>query len=72
LDQKILLSGWQLYVCVTIVVVGLAAVLFRLDEFLFRHHTRSSRRKKIIGKPPMGRPEFTDPDGRAWKPRKGR
>ncbi|MFP5204853.1 MAG: hypothetical protein ACLGSH_05825 [Acidobacteriota bacterium] len=72
MDEKILLSGWKLYVCVTMVVVGLAAVLFRFDEFLFRHSSRSSRRRKIVGRPPMGRPEFTDPDGRAWKPRKRR
>lgn len=72
MDDRIVLSGWRLYVGAAILLGALAVVLFRLDEFLFRRKSRPSRRRKIVGQPPMGRPELTDPDGRAWKPRNRR
>lgn len=67
MEEKILLSGWRMYAYGGTAIALLLIGIFRLDELFTRKPRRKRLKERSPARHPSGRPEFSDPDGRAWK-----
>ena len=70
MHEMVLNSGWETFLLAIPCVFMLLVVVFRLDALFVAPREGPRRRRQASGMDESGRPMLSDPDGRAWHPKR--
>jgi hypothetical protein len=70
--EMVLNSGWETFLLAIPCVFMLLVVVFRLDALFVSPRGGAGKRRPASGMDESGRPMLSDPDGRAWHPKRHR